>query len=107
MSVPSVSYLEAMESGNYHRATQDEELQRAWTEDEDPVARALLRIAEVHRDAATGNAASAITSANEALAVLREDAEEGWTRDALVQHVQQCKEYLSMGKPLPDLPSGL
>lgn len=107
MSVPSVSYLEAMESEDYQRASQDDELRTAYEEEGDALARALLLVAEVHRDEAISNKAGAITSANEALAVLREDVEEGWTRKALIQHVEQCKEYLTQGKPLPELPSGL
>lgn len=105
MSVPSVSYLEAMERGDYQRASQDEALTEA-REDGDALAEALLLVAEVHRDAAVSDTAGAASSADEALSVL-EDAEEGWTRKALAQHVQQCKEYLAQGKPLPDLPSGL
>lgn len=107
MSVPSVSYLEAMESGNYQRATQDEEMVQAWEEDEDALARSLLLVAEVHRDTALGNKAGAITSANEAQAILREDVEEGFQRKALLQHIDQCKEYLKKGKSLPELPGGL
>lgn len=109
MSVPSVSYLEAMESGNYQRATQDDELQQAMEEDGDEaaLARAFLLVAEVHRDAAIDNKAGAITSANEARAVLEKDVEEGFARKALLQHLEQCKEYITKGKPLPELPSGL
>jgi len=106
VSVPSVSYLEAMEDDDYQRASQDEELAEA-AEEGDDLARALLAVAEVHRDAAVSNMASAVTSVNEALAILREDVEEGWTRKAMIQHVEQCREYLTTGKPLPDLPSGL
>lgn len=107
MTVPSVTYLEAMESGNYQRATQDEELQEAWEQEDDALARSLLLVAEVHRDAAVNNKAGAITSANEAEAVLREDVEEGFQRKALLQHLDQCKEYITKGKALPDLPGGL
>lgn len=109
MSVPSVSYLENMESGNYQRASHDDELQAAVEEDEEDasLARALLLVAEVHRDAAIDNKAGAITSANEAQAILRKDVEEGFARKSLLQHLDQCKEYLTKGKPLPDLPSGL
>lgn len=106
MTVPSVSYLEAMESGSYQRASQDEQLQRAWEEDGDRLAKALLVVAAIHRDAALGDPQGAATKAEDALDVL-DAVEEGWTRDVLVQHVEQCVEYLSMGKPLPDLPSGL
>lgn len=107
MSVPSVSYLEAMESGQYQRATQDPELVEAHEQDGDPLARVLLLVAEVHRDASLGDTTGAVTAADEALAVLEEDVDDGWTADALAQHLEQCKEYLGMGKPLPDLPSGL
>jgi hypothetical protein len=95
-----------MESGNYQRATQDDELQEAWEED-DALARALLLVAEVHRDAALGNTAGAITSANEAEAVLEGDVEEGFERKALLQHLDQCKEYIKKNKTLPELPGGL
>lgn len=107
MSVPSVTYLEAMEAGDYQRARQDEDLVQAWEEQDDPLARVFLLVAEIHRDAAIDNKAGAITSANEARAVLEEDIDEGFERKTLLQHVDQCKEYLVAGKPLPDLPSGL
>jgi hypothetical protein len=107
MSVPSVSYLENMESGNYQRASQDEELEQAWEEDDDALARAFLLVAEVHRDQAIDNTAGAITSANEAQAILREEVEEGFQRKALLQHLDQCKEYIKKSKPLPELPGGL
>lgn len=109
MSVPSVSYLEAMDTGNYQRASQDDELREAVEagEDEAALARVLLLVAEVHRDAAIGNTAGAITSANEAKAVLESDVEEGFQRKSLLQHISQCKEYITKSKPLPELPSGL
>lgn len=106
MSVPSVSYLEAMDAGDFQRAAHDEEVEEA-AEEGDPLAHALLAIAEVHRDAAIGNKAGAITSAQEAKAWLEDDVEEGFQRKALLQHVKQCQEYLRMGKPMPDLPAGL
>jgi hypothetical protein len=95
-----------MEGDDFHRATQDDELQEA-ADEGDPLAAALLAIAEMHRDAAISNMAGAITSANEARAWLEDDVEEGFQRKALLQHIDQCKEYLRKGKPLPDLPSGL
>ncbi|PSG97211.1 hypothetical protein BRD56_05995 [Thermoplasmatales archaeon SW_10_69_26] len=107
MSVPSVDYLENMESGNYQRATQDDELREAWEEENDALARSLLLVAEVHRDAALGNTAGAITSANEAEAVLQDEVEEGFQRKALLQHLDQCKEYVKKSKSLPELPGGI
>lgn len=105
--MPSVSYLEAMEAARYQQATQDDALREAWAADRDPLARAFLLVAAVHRDAATGSTSGAVTNADDALTVLREDVDESWTRTALIQHVDQCLEYLDLGKPLPDLPSGL
>lgn len=95
-----------MEQGRYQQAVHDEALREA-AEDEDPLARAFLLVATVHRDAATGNQEGALSSADRALSVLRGSVEEGWTRKALIQHVEQCIEYVRSGKPLPELPSGL
>lgn len=96
-----------MEAGEYQRAAHDEELRRAWKEHEDPLAHAFLMVAAIHRDAALGQRAGAVTKAEDALELLREEVEEGWTRKTLIQHVEQCVEYLGMGKPLPEIPSGL
>lgn len=106
MSVPSVSYLEAMEAGRYQEAVHDDELKKA-ADQGDPLAEAFLRVARVHRDEVTGDTSAALSSAKAALTVLQRDIEEGWTRRALTQHVEQCVEYLQAGKPLPDLPSGI
>lgn len=106
VSLPSVSYLEAMEKEEYQRALQDPPTREAWSQSEDPLAHAFLLIAQLHRNAAMSDSASALERADDAQRVL-EQAEEDWTTKALVQHVDQCKEYLSMGKPLPELPSGL
>lgn len=79
----------------------------ALAEEGDVLARALLVIAKAHRDAATGDLASALENAQHALRILEKGGIEGWTRTALGQHVEQFKEYVREGKPLPDLPSGL
>lgn len=71
------------------------------------MARAFLVTAEAHRDAATRDWAGCIGNAERAIKLLRRDPDEGWTRKALVQHLEQCIEYVREGKPLPDLPSGL
>lgn len=96
-----------MEAARYQRASQDEELEQAWEEGDDALARVFLLVAEVHRDASIDNKAGAITSANEAQAILRADVEEGFARKTLLQHLDQCKEYITRGKSLPELPGGL
>lgn len=106
MSIPSVGYLEAMEAGRYQQAVHDDEMQDA-VEEGDALAKAFLLVAAMHRDAAVGDASGAVANAEDAMAALRQEVDDGWTRKALVQHVEQCTEYLSMGKPLPNLPSGL
>ncbi len=106
VAVPSVSYLDAMDAGRYQQASQDEALE-AHAKEGDALAQAFLVIARVHRDAATGNLTGCMEKTERALGILGTNVEQGWTRKALVQHLQQCKEYAREGKPLPELPSGI
>lgn len=95
-----------MEDGRYQQASQDAEVMKH-AEEGDALARAFLVTAEVHRDAATRNVSGCLENTERALGLLRRKGPEGWTRKTLVQHLEQCKEYVREGKPLPDLPSGL
>lgn len=106
MSIPSVDYLEAFEAGRYQAASQDQALVEAWQADEDPVAGAFIALAQAYLEADVGQTKAAVSKLDRVTKLLA-GAEDSWKVNTLHQHAEQCKEYLSMGKPLPDLPSGL
>ena len=106
MSIPSVDYLEAFEAGRYQTAAQDPTLVQAWEEDQDPVAGAFIQLAQAYLDADIGQAGAARAKLDQVVDLLG-GAEDSWQVNTLAQHAEQCQEYLAMGKPLPDLPSGL
>lgn len=106
MSIPSVEYLEAFEAGRYQAAAQDPSLVEAWEADRDPVAGAFIALAQGYLEADVGQAQAAVAKLDRVVKLLS-GAEDSWKVNTLQQHAEQCKEYLSMGKPLPELPSGL
>lgn len=106
MSIPSVDYLEAFEAGRYQAASQDPTLVQAWEEDEDPVAGAFIALAQAYLEADVGQTQAAVAKLDRVTKLLS-GIEDSWKVNTMQQHAQQCKEYLSMGKPLPELPSGL
>ncbi len=106
MSIPSVGYLEAFEAGRYQAAAQDQALVEAWQEDQDPVAGAFIALAQGYLEADVGQTKAAVAKLDRVVKLLS-GAQDSWKVNALQQHAEQCQEYLSMGKPLPELPSGL
>ncbi len=106
MSLPSVEYLEAFEAGRYQAASQDPSVVQAWQENEDPVAGAFIALAQAYLEADVGQRQAAVSKLDRVVKLLS-GAEDSWQVTTLRQHAEQCQEYLSMGKPLPDLPSGL
>ncbi len=106
MSIPSVEYLEAFEAGRYQAAAQEPSLVEAWQEAQEPVAGAFIALAQAYLEADVGQTKAAVAKLDRVVKLLS-GAQDSWKVNTLEQHAQQCKEYLSMGKPLPELPSGL